>query len=303
EGKGGNYAPTPYRLSTPAWAPAMPIPQRNPLTVEGVELGRALFHDTRLSGSGKVSCAGCHQPKNAFARHDPPHPGMRNTPSLLNIGWHPRLFWDGGVSDLESVSLAPLHSAAEMGGNLVDVRTLLRTDGHYRRLLRKAFGTDSAQSWQILQALAQYQRTLVTKGARVDKPDWMPTEQEALGQLLFGESCARCHTPPFYTDFAYHAVYRVPAQPLWPIRSLENGRYRITQQPADLGAYKTPSLRNAMRTAPFMHDGSLTRLEDCLGHGTVSVQALSEKYGADTNAIRAAFVKYLEALTDTVPSR
>lgn len=303
QGESGHYAPTPYPLVVPAWAPAMPIPERNPLTVEGVELGRALFHDTRLSGSGKVSCAGCHQPKNAFGRHDPPHPGMRNTPSLLNVGWQQRLFWDGGVSDLESVSLAPLHSATEMGGNLVDVRTLLRTDGHYKRLMRKAFGTDTAQSWHILQALAQYQRTLVSRGAKVDKKDWKHTEQEVFGAQLFSENCARCHTPPFYTDFGYHAVYDVPGEPLWPLTTLRNGRYRVTQQLADLGAYKTPSLRNVTLTGPYMHDGGLGRLEDCLGHGTISVQALSEKYGADTNAIRTAFVRYMEALTDTLPSR
>ena len=102
-------------MHLPAWAPAMAIPDRNPLTVEGVTLGQALFHDKRLSGSGQMSCASCHRPGMAFAQRGVVQVAGRNTPSLLNVGWQKALFWDGGVASLESVALAPLHSSAGNG--------------------------------------------------------------------------------------------------------------------------------------------------------------------------------------------
>ena len=290
---------TPFVLQLPAWAPPMPMPQHNPLTVEGVALGQALFHDKRLSGSGQMSCASCHRPGMAFAQRGVTQVAGRNTPSLLNAGWQKSLFWDGGVSNLESVALAPLHSSAEMGGSIVEVRRLLRTDLRYRQMVKSAFGTDTAQSIHILRSLAQYQRTLVSAGSLSDGPASRLTQQEKLGQVLFTESCAGCHPRPFYTDFGYHRVLPGPIAPLQPLDLPGNGRFRVTLRLGDLGAYKTPSLRNVEITSPYMHDGSIRTLDLCLNHGKVSLSKLARQEAIDTNQVRQALLSYLQALTDT----
>jgi cytochrome c peroxidase len=296
------YTPTPYILKLPSWVPAQPIiPSDNPLTVEGIALGRALFHDKRLSGNANISCATCHRPGMAFSERGIIRKGIRSTPSLLNVAWQPLLFADGGVLNLESVALAPLHSKNEMGGSLKTVRQLMRTDRKYQRMVKLAFGVDSAESIHFLRALAQFQRTLISTGAKADNAHWKPSKQELLGRQLFIEACQRCHTPPIYTNNQFYAVYRVPPKPLKPIPNILNGRYRITQNLKDLGAYKPPSLRNAAITYPYMHDASVASLEGCLHHGDYSIGQLARNHRLQSNHISRALVLYIEALTDTIP--
>jgi cytochrome c peroxidase len=161
------------------------------------------------------------------------------------------------------------------------------------------FGTDSIESIHFLRALAQYQRTLVSSGARADK-EILLTQQERFGKQLFMQACASCHAPPFYTDFNYHRVYKTPKTPFHPLQNILNGRFRITQNLGDLSAYKTPSLRNVALTYPYMHDAGVPNLFDCLSHGTVQIDTLSKEKGLPSNQIKQALVSYLEALTDSV---
>lgn len=289
-----------YRLTNPTWAPALPQPGRNVATEAGVALGKALFFDKRVSGKGHMACANCHRPGQHYAMRAVAQVGGRNSPSLLNVAWQQRLMWDGGITDLESVSLAPLHSQSEMAGSIQAVVRLMRQTPQYQALVKQAFGADSAESLHFLRALAQFQRTLVSAGAPADNPKWVPSPDELLGQKLFMQSCASCHKPPFYTDQRYYAILPRPANPVEPLTEPSNGRYRITQNLQNLGAYKTPSLRNVAQTPPYMHDGSVKTLDGCLHHGQATLAAMAARHQTTQNHVRRALLSYLVALNDTI---
>jgi cytochrome c peroxidase len=165
-------------------------------------------------------------------------------------------------------------------------------------MVKKAFGTDSVQSVHYVRALAQYMRTLVSTGSGADAGHL--SQLELVGQVAFSQICASCHTPPFYTDFEYYALGEKLKKPFVPIQNLANGRYRISLQNRDLGAFKTASLRNVARTAPYMHDGSLPNLAACLHHGSRSLSELAKANKLSPNQMQAALVLYLEALSDSL---
>lgn len=322
------------RPPEPAWSrpesvPAnlgssIPTPARNPLTAAGVELGRRLFFDPRLSGDNTISCATCHDPTRAFTDGRRFSVGAsstelrRNTPSLTNLAWTGSqastagLFWDGGAKNLESQVFAPLTGADEMAQDPGELMAELAADPDYPALFAAAF-KDGLTLSNLARALAQYQRTLIAASSRYDRwargePDGQLSDRELRGLSLFRRDCAGCHVPDFFTDHGYHNNGLDMVFPDDHER-IAWGRARITHDLRDLGSYKTPSLRNVAVTAPYMHDGRLATLEQVLEHyrsGVESSPSLDRRLIGPDGALgiplddgeAAAIIAFLRTLTD-----
>jgi cytochrome c peroxidase len=243
----------------------------NPLSEEGIQLGRALFYDPLLSQDQSISCASCHSSYNAFAHTD--HAlshgiydsiGLRNAPALMNLAWQPYFMWDGAIHHLDMQALAPLESPSEMGEDLVRVIAKLRSSEMYRRMFRAAYGDSAITGERFLKALSQFQLTLVSGGARYDRMregllDFSP--QEKSGHQLFRAHCERCHAEPLFSNYAFASNGLPPDSMLQ-----DAGRYRVTRVPADRLLFKTPTLRNLAYTYPYMHDGRFRTLRQVLDH-------------------------------------
>ncbi len=252
-----------------------PLNDKNPSTEAGIALGKALFFSSELSQNKAIACATCHQPSSAFSdglKHSnlghSQKPLLRHTPALFNLAWQHSFFADGGVKNLESLPPAPLQHPDEMAQNLTELPKKLQKNPYWPSLFYDAFGKDSITNSLIFKALAQYQRSLISFGARYDSAlagFVSLTSEELAGQAIFERQCASCHKPPFFTDFGFHN------NGLDSIYSPDNeyikwGRGRITNQPEDQGKFKTPSLRNWAFTAPYMHDGRFESLSEVLSH-------------------------------------
>lgn len=287
--KPASEAPAPQaRRFSPAvpanLANAVPYPERNPFTVEGVELGRMLFYDPIVSANNQVSCASCHQQDKAFSDAEAlSMAGVsgnalhRHAPALINVAWMNGLFWDGGAKDLESLAFGPITHPDEMGQDLKALTIKLQQHPKYPGLFRLAFGSDSITSASIARALAQFQRTLISANSRYDKyvrqeAGVSLSTPELQGLVLFQQHCASCHTSDFFTDQAYHNN-GLDHEFSEEFEELAFGRGRITRQQQDIGKYKTPTLRNIALTAPYMHDGRFATLDDVLEHYRSGVMA------------------------------
>ncbi|MCF8426823.1 MAG: cytochrome-c peroxidase [Bacteroidia bacterium] len=276
------YDPSPYILKIPTnlgWS-SFPIPADNPLTNAGVELGKKLFFDPILSANNTQSCNSCHLQSNSFA--DPNKfsigafgdVGVRAAMPLFNLGWTDKYnftphhyFWDGGANDLERQAIGPIMNPIEMSNkSLFDVVARLQNHSEYPSLFRKAFGSDSITSIKLAKAIAQYERTLISSNSNWDKAERrerLRTQSEINGMIIFGTEkgdCFHCHgnlSSPFFTDFNFHnnGLDAIPK---------DSGLYRITGIPADIGRFKTPSLRNLSFTGPYMHDGRFSNLMEVI---------------------------------------
>lgn len=303
--------PTPLTLDAPAGFPAPnDLFRDNPLTKEGVELGRVLFYDGRLSRDGLVSCGSCHQPFAAFStfEHAFSH-GIgnefttRNAPGLFNLAWHKELHWDGGINHLEVQPLAPITAANEMGEDLSNVLKKLNADSRYRALFRAAFGDPEATSQRMLKALSQFMGIIVSADSKYDRVKAGRasfTQAEAAGYAVFKAKCASCHQEPLFTDLSY----RNNGLPLDPILK-DAGRMRITGKAADSLKFKVPSLRNVALTAPYGHDGRFYALAAVIDHyrsgpkpGPTVDPALRAGLSISSNE-RADLLQFLTTLTDT----
>ncbi|GAA3542425.1 cytochrome-c peroxidase [Zobellella aerophila] len=295
-------------IPIPLGLPALPVPADNPPTEEKIALGKKMFFDRRLSLNGTMSCAMCHIPTQGFTAHELRTPVgnagatvRRNAPTLLNIGYHPLLFHDGRDSSLETQVWDPLLATNEMAnpsvGHLLE---RLRSLPDYDGLFETAFAGQGPSADRVGQALASYQRSLVSGHSRFDRFRYRGEEQ-ALGALekqgyriFIGKGrCASCHLigerSALLSDFDFHNTgigwlrSRPPAGvtvQLAPgtraeltagdIRRIgqpppsDLGRFEVSRDPADRWAYKTPMLRNIALTAPYMHDGSLATLEQVI---------------------------------------
>ena len=286
-----------YAWALPANFPTPRVPDANPLTAAKAELGRHLFYDRRLSGNGTLACASCHQQDKAFTdgRKLPlgatgaVHP--RNAQGLANVVYNATLTWaNPSLLTLEAQLQVPLfgEDPVEMGvneHNKDEVLARIRGDARYRELYAAAYpGATEAIGWpQVTQAIASFQRTLISGDSRYDRylrGAEMLTPQELRGLNLFmGEKaeCFHCHAGHNLNDQVVHAGTRVLDTPfhntgLYNVGNTGNfpagnqGLYEITQRPADRGRFRAPSLRNVAVTAPYMHDGSIDTLEAVLDH-------------------------------------
>ncbi len=248
---------------------------KNPVTPAGFQLGRHLFYDPLLSRDTTISCASCHLQATGFAHvdHDLSHGiggriGRRNAPAILNMAWSRSFMWDGGVNHLDMQPLSPITSPDEMAETMENVVQKLNASAKYRRLFGAAFGDSLATGQKTLLALSQFVMLLNSYNSRYDKyirhePGGELTEQELNGLAIFRKHCAMCHTEPLFTDgsFANNGI---------PVDStlMDTGRMRITQNPADSGKFKVPTLRNIQFTYPYMHDGRYKKLSAVINHYT-----------------------------------
>ena len=263
---------TPVTFAVPE---GFPQPQynfaANPLTKEGIELGRKLFYDGILSQDGNFPCASCHQQFAAFATfdHDLSHGfdnafTTRNAPGLFNLAWQAAFHHDGGINNIEVQPLAPITAQNEMAETVENVIKKLKADAQYRQLFQKAFGDDDINSQRMLKALTQFQLTLVSANSKWDKVkrgEAQFTEYEQRGYAIFQAKCNSCHTEPLFTDNSFRNNGL-------PVNSFlkDEGRFGITNKAEDKGKFKVPSLRNVELTFPYMHDGRYYTLEAVMEH-------------------------------------
>lgn len=303
-------------------ADEVPQPDHNPMTEAGVTLGRELFFDPLLSGNDDISCATCHRPDLAFSDGLPRSVGAagtplsRHTPVLVNLAWSSGYFWDGGAKNLESQAFAPLTNIGEMNQDLDTLVVELQRDPNYPEMFSRAFD-DGITLANMARALAQFERTLISGSSRYDRfvrgePGGELDERELEGLAAFERHCASCHVPDFFTDHAFHNNGLDDEFPEHDER-IAWGRARITHDPADIGAFKTPTLRNVTLTAPYMHDGRFASLEEVLDHYRSGVRAsptlARELIAADgmpgirmSDAEARAILSFLGTLADDDPA-
>lgn len=272
--------PVPVNLSWPDYfGSRVFLPANNPLTEEGIQLGRRLFYEKALSVNRRMSCATCHRQENAFTDGQRFSAGAdgtlqpRNTMSLANLIWVRQLFWDGRAGSLEEQAATPLTAPHEMGQSLEASAARLRQIKGYPQLFRRAFGSDSITGDRIVKALAQFERTLISANSRYDQylqGKYQPSSPESNGIALFfantdpqkgtrGAGCGHCHGgPKTYSDlFHNNGLDSLPP---------DGGRQQITGQAYDKGRFRVATLRNIALTAPYMHDGRFPDLESVIDH-------------------------------------
>ncbi|GAA5481529.1 MbnP family protein [Haloferula sargassicola] len=270
---------TPYRLEISHRFPQVQLPADNPLTREGVALGRDLFFDPALSADGSVSCASCHQAEAAFS--DPGkarslgiggRPTARHGMPLFNLAWAKSFFWDGRSPSLREQVLVPIGHPDEMGHDLAKLPADLEKT--YGPRFAAAFGSPGVTNERLGLAFEQFLLSLVSQHSRFDRALAGETEftpQEKRGFQLFvtendparglrGADCFHCHGGALFTDHDFHN------NGLDETFEHDRGRAEVTGNDADLGKFKTPSLRNVALTAPYMHDGRFATLEEVIEH-------------------------------------
>jgi cytochrome c peroxidase len=291
--------PIPLGISRRLWRRRIPID--NPLTQAKVSLGETLYFDKRLSINGTVSCATCHDPANSFtdrralALGVSDKLGTRNAPTVLNAAFVTQLFWDGRTGRLEEQAKQPLLNSFEMGmGDDASVVSRLSAIPEYRKSFAQVFGKQGISIDTITKAIAAYERTLLSGNSSFDSfiagDTTALTESQKRGWKLFKEkaNCIECHSfskaSPFFTDFKFHntgiGTTELSFERVNPlVRDLsistsgsstlahtqgftELGRYLFTKKAEDIGAFRTPSLRDVELTAPYMHNGSEKTLID-----------------------------------------
>lgn len=270
----------PYNLSIPAKFPKPIIPADNPLTVAGVKLGRKLFYDKRLSINNQLSCAGCHKPHLAFADDARYSTGAEgaigtiNAPSLINMTWYSRFFWDGRAKSLEEQVLEPIQNPIEMHETLAGVVAKVQADVQYGTLFKKAFGSSTVTAERIAKAIAQFERTMISGGTSTydrflqsGNPKVF-TEEEYEGYLLFFSEtgdCFHCHGGALTTSTKFEnngLESTIDSTGIGPV---------IHNSDSD-GMFQVPTLRNAVFTAPYMHDGRFNTLEEVIEHYNSGLQ-------------------------------
>lgn len=276
---------TPYNLEIPPFFPPMDIPVDNPMTVEGVELGRYLFWETQLSADNSISCGSCHKPPTSYSDDDQfstgvtGEQGTRQSMVLVNVGWARDYFWDGRAVTLEEQIHEPVPNPIEMNQPWVDALEKLRNDDIYPPMFEEAFGTPIITEIRTRKAIAQFLRSMVSANSNFDKwrrGEYTFTESEFRGYDLFlkeggdpeqvaggefGADCFHCHVEAGmqFSDYLPHnngldSVFT------------DLGYGGISGDPLEMGKFKTPTLRNVEYSAPYMHDGRFTTLEEVIAH-------------------------------------
>jgi cytochrome c peroxidase len=246
-------------------------PLREGFSPQQIDLGRYLFFDPVLSADGSISCASCHDPAQGFADGRAHAVGIdgqtlpRSAPSLWNIGFFSTLLWDGSKTSLEEQMQGPLYSPVEMGNNPAALLKALNGNQTYRALFEQAFGKSPVALDQIYTAITAFESSLISLNSRYDLYAHgyhaALNENEIAGLNIFRSfvaRCAECHTPPLFSNqqLAVLGVADAPGELIDP------GAEAITGDASQRGAFRVPSLRNIVRTAPYMHRGQKATLED-----------------------------------------
>ena len=274
-------SPTPYVLNIPSNFPPVEIPDENPLTVEGVRLGRHLFWENRMSGDNSMSCASCHAPQYAFSDPSPSSIGIngdsskRNSMVLQNLAWSNDFFWDGSVITLEEQILLPVMDSTEMDESWSNFLNEIKFDNLYRELFYDAFGTLEPDSTHAAKAIAQFLRTMISSNSKYDKvlryeANFTPDENAGFSSFnsLTGGDCFHCHGGILGTDLSYknNGLDEFP---------IDSGRGLVTLNPLDNFKFKVPSIRNIEYSAPYMHDGRFNTIDQVIDFYSTGIHANS----------------------------
>jgi cytochrome c peroxidase len=251
--------------------------QNNPITPEGFDLGRRIFYDPLFSEDTTLACGNCHMQIFGFT-NGPSHAlshgvhdllGRRNAPALYNLAWNNKgLRWDGGAVNLENQPLNPLTDENEMNLGIDSALARAKRSSKYKDLFKKAFGDTLIDSQRFLKALAQFTGLLVSYNSKYDKVkrgEDSFTASENNGYQVFKNKCSGCHLEPLFSDYDF----RNKGLTVTSLR--DSGKYEITHAANEMFKFKTPSLRNLAFTAPYMHDGRFTTLDQVLTFFTSGV--------------------------------
>lgn len=261
-------------------------PEDNKHTAEKVELGKQLYFDKRLSRDDTISCASCHDPKKgwsngeAFATGVRGQKGGRSSPTIINSAYQDLQFWDGRANALEGQALGPIQNPIEMDMPLDEVVAKLNKIEGYKKQFQKVFGTE-VNSDGIAKSLAAFERTVLSGGAPYDR--FKAGDTKALSEpaqrgmkVFFNRGhCSACHVGPNFNDGAFHNV-GVGME----LEKPDIGREELSKLGGDRGAFKTPTLREIARTAPYMHNGKFKTLEEVVEYydkGCFACETLDEE--------------------------
>lgn len=333
------YSPTAYVIPKPAHFPQIPVPEDNPMTAEGVQLGRRLFYDPLLSADSTLSCSSCHLPQGNFTDNKAVSTGIdgisgrRSAMSLLNVAYATNgLFWDGRVRTLEEQALKPVEDPIEMHHSWVNVVEQLKQHPDYPELFRKAFGIRNCceiTKELAAKAIAQFERILISSGTSkydayvLGNPDALD-DQELDGKLMYFDEgqdvnlpdaqCFHCHGGITLSGNNYFNNGLDSVATLNDFA--DKGRGEVSGNPTDNGKFRAPTLRNIALSAPYMHDGRFTTLEQVVDHYNGNGYGVSNEdpfirqlgfpigggvfqYSGLTNYQKKAVIKFLHTLTDT----
>src|SRR5450432_3160046 len=263
--------------------PPVPFPTGNEPTPQRVALGERLFFEVRLSRSGTMSCASCHDPEKGWADGLATSRGFagkvlpRASPSIINSAYAGILMWDGRAASLEDQALGPIDSLDEMGANSDEVAAnsekvlrLLNGEAGYRQAFARAYPGEAIDRQTLAKAIASFERTVVGTHSPFDQ--WLAGDRAAMspqqvrGFRIFNDpekgNCSTCHQAPHFTDNGFHNIGLAS----YGNASPDVGRYEIKPVAVNRGAFKTPGLRNVATTAPYFHDGSAATLTEFVEH-------------------------------------
>lgn len=290
---------TPYTVNYPEYFPALSIPSDNPLTVEGIELGKKLYYDTLLSNSG-ISCSSCHISNESFSS------GAVNSLPHINLGWNNYFLWNGKVNGaLEDIMMFEVEDFFQ-----TDV-SKFNNSAAYKDAFKKVYGVENISSKDLAYALAQFFRVMVSANSLCDQylnhtVNLSPSQMN--GFVIFTTErgdCFHCHSLGLFTDNRFHNIGIDSV-----FTGVNKGRFNITGNPSDLGLFKTPTLRNVELTPPYMHDGRFLTLEEVVDHYNTGVKHSStldpimtkpsKAFGLGLSlSERQDLVAFLKTLTDT----
>jgi cytochrome c peroxidase len=259
-------------------------------TREQIALGRQLFFDPRLSVSNQISCASCHDPELGWGDgrrrsygHDRQR-GKRNAPTLLNVGHWETFFWDGRAATLEGQVFFPIQDHLEMNQDLPGMEAKLNGIPAYRQAFRLHYGVDSIDRYAVARAIADFERTIRSRRSRFDRfvsGDYAAlSDAEVRGLHLFRTKarCLNCHNGPLFSDQQFHNN----GSHNYGRFQEDLGRYLITGDPADLGRFRTPTLRDISYTGPYFHHGNISELREVLNMYNVGMPQIIPRSVQDT---------------------
>lgn len=269
---------TPYSLPVPQGFPA-PVynNNENPLSREGIELGRRLFYEKKLSIDLEHPCSSCHEQQASFGtfEHDRSHGvnnshTLRNAPVLVNLAWAPYFHWDGQFDNLTLQATHPITGDHEMGETFPNIIRKLEADPSYKQAFQTVFKTPNIEPLQIVKALAQFTATMISANSRYDQYKKGLTSfnaQEQAGYQLFLQHCNSCHREPLFTDHSFRNIGLAIDNTLNDV-----GRMRISFAKEDSLKFKVPTLRNCYLSSNYMHDGRFISIQQCINHYRFQVQ-------------------------------
>lgn len=267
-----------YSLQFPSYFPEMTFDASgNPVTKNGVELGRKLFYEGRLSRNNTISCGFCHIQENAFTHHGhtvshgvDDRIGIRNAPAIQNMAFLKRYMWDGVIHNLNEQPIIPITDVNEMDSSMPEVISKLKDDQKYKKLFMAAYGDESITGERILKALSQFMASMISADAKYDRVRQGKesfTSEESQGKALFNQKCTSCHNGELFTDESFRNTGMY-----YNTQFKDAGRYRVTLDQNDWMKFRVPSLRNIEYTAPYMHDGRFYTLNAVLNFYSDNVE-------------------------------